>query len=178
MAKERQNHANKIKEEQEAWDYKEKKKFQELSDEIIKKERKSIAEEELTEKEILMWIDNKQRTLKGHLRRIYNNLFTWRGVWRNKQLFDEDPENVPVKIFNFITGNLEKPILKNVLNQGLWYYDEEETERIIKRKNKEYKSDNWKLLNCKQVFDDEIYWELKNRLFSRKMTRSDIEYLK
>lgn len=178
MTKERQNHAKKIRDEQENLDYKEKKKYQELSDEIIKKEQKFKAEDEFASKEMLIWIDNKQRTMKGHLRKIYNNLFTWRGVWRNKQCFDKDPENVPVKTFNFITANLEKPILKCVLTQGLWYYDEEETESIIKRKNKSYKNDNWKLLNWKQVFDDEIYCELKNRLFSRKMTHADIDYLK
>lgn len=77
------------------------------------------AEEELTRKDTLIWIDNKQRTMKGHLRKIFNNLFTWRGVWRNRQLYDNDPESVPVKLFNFVTHSLSKPILKNMFSQGL-----------------------------------------------------------
>jgi len=144
----------------------------------MRKSQKFKSEEEAIKKLTIMWIDNKQRTMKGFIRKMYNNLFTWRGVWRNRELFDKESENVPVKIFNFVTQNLSKPILKNMLTQGLCYYDEDDTERIIRRKHKFYKGDNWRLLNCKDVFADETYCELSNRLFSKKITREDIDYLK
>lgn len=177
VSKERMSYARKIKHDQSTWDYQEKKKYQEIDGDVSDKHNLVKSKEEFNKKECLMWVDQKQRTMKSYLRRIYNNLFTWRGVWRNKQLFDKNPENVPVKNFNFVTSNLSKPILKNMVSQGLCYYGEEETERIIKRKNTEFKNDNWRLLNCKKVFDDDIYCELKNRYFSKKMTREEIKSL-
>ena len=90
-----------------------------MSEQIADKNQKVKTDEEMNRKDTLMWIDHKQRTMKAYLKRIYNNLFTWRGVWRNKHMFDKDPENVPVKIFNFVTKNLSKPILKNMVTQGL-----------------------------------------------------------
>jgi len=119
MARERLTHAKFIKQEQDTWDYQEKKKFQEITSDIDDKNRITKYKEDYNKKELLIWIDHKQRTMKSYLKRIYNNLFTWRGVWRNKELFDRDSENVPVKIFNFVTKNLTKPILKTNFTQGL-----------------------------------------------------------
>ena len=178
VTKERQSHAKRLKDERDNLDYQDKRKFQQLDEDIMQKNRKIKAEEDHSRKEILMWIDNKQRVMKGFLRRIYYNLFSWRGIWRNKLLYDKDPENVPAKIFDFITKNLSKPILKNMVTQGLCYYEEEETEKIIRRKHIVYKTDNWKLLNWNQVFTDEDYGNLNIRFFTRKLTRADIELLK
>jgi len=178
VTKERQSHAKRLKDERDNLDYQDKRKFQQLDEDIMQKSRKIKAEEDHSRKEILMWIDNKQRVMKGFLRRIYYNLFTWRGIWRNKLLYDKDPENVPAKIFDFITKNLSKPILKNMVTQGLCYYEDEETEKIIRRKHIVYKTDNWKLLNWNQVFTDEDYGNLNIRFFTRKLTRADIELLK
>lgn len=125
----------------------------------------------------MIWIEHKQRTMKNYLRRIYNNQFTWKGVWRNKELYDFDSENVPVKVFNFVTKNLSKPILKTMTTQGLIYYDEKETQRIIKRENTAYQHNNWSLLECDKVFRDEIYQALDIRFFSRSLTDKDIDLL-
>jgi hypothetical protein len=112
IAKERYAYAKKIKDYQNTWDYQEKKKYQELSSDITDKHNKTMGIEDYNTKDTLIWIDHKQREMKGFLTKIYNNLFMWRGVWRNKRLFDKEPNNVPVKIFNFVTKHLSKPILK------------------------------------------------------------------
>lgn len=119
VLKERQNYSKKLKDEQETWDYQEKTAFQEINNEILKRGKKFKIEEDISKKETTIWIDNRQRTVKGYLRKIYNSLFTWGGVWRNKHLFDKDPERVPVKMFNFVSKNLGRPILKNIWSQGL-----------------------------------------------------------
>lgn len=147
MAKERMTYARKVKQDQDTWDYQEKKKYQEIFGDITDLYNIVKTREDYSKKDTLIWIDHKQRTMKSYLRRIYNNLFTWRGVWRNKELFDKDPENVPLKIFNFVTKNLTKPILKNMFTQSLIYYDEEQAEEVIRRPNVNYKHDNWRLLN-------------------------------
>lgn len=84
--------------------------------------------------------------MKGFLTNIYNNQFMWRGVWRNKRLFDKEPENVPVKIFNFVTKHLSKPILKNFVSRGLCYYNPEQAEKILNIQPHPINGDNWRLM--------------------------------
>jgi len=177
VAKERYSYAKRVKKDQDTWDYQEKKKYQEISSDITDIHNKIKTIEEFNRKDTILWIDHKQRTMKNFLKKTYNNLFLWKGVWRNKKLFDQDPENVPVKSFNFITSNLSKPILKNYVSQGLWYYNGEETESLLRRKNREYRGDNWKLLEWEEVFEDKFYIDLNYKFFSRKMRKEDIKLL-
>jgi len=45
-----------------------------------------------------------------------------------------------------VTHNLSKPLLKNSPSQSLLYYDENETENVLQRKNTRFKGDHWRLL--------------------------------
>ena len=177
VSRERYSFAKKVKRDQDTWDYQEKKKYQEISSDIAEKHDKIKAIEEYNRKDTILWIDNKQRHMKKYLRKTYLNLFLWKGVWRNQRLFDKDPENVPLKAFDFVTHNLSKPLLKNSPSQSLLYYDENETENVLQRKNTRFKGDHWRLLEWDEVFKDTIYINLKNRFFSRKMTREEIKQL-
>ncbi|CAI2372614.1 unnamed protein product [Moneuplotes crassus] len=177
VSKERYSYAKKIRNDQRTWDYQEKKKYQEISIDISDKHDRVKVEEDNIKKETLLWIDSRQRMMKRHLRKIYNSLFLWNGVWRNKQLFDDNPEEVPLKAFNFITKNLTKPILKNYPSQGLCYYNDTQAESILKRPNIKYPGDNWRLLKCDDVFEDKIYINLKDRFFSRKISLEEMKLL-
>ena len=146
ISKERYTYAKKVRRDQMTWDYQEKKKYQEISIDITDKHDRIKTIEDINKKDTILWIDNRQRKMKRYLRKTYNNLFLWKGVWRNKKLFDKNPEQVPLKAFNFITKSLTKPILKNFASQSLCYYDTEEAESILKRDHVKYSGDNWRLL--------------------------------
>jgi hypothetical protein len=85
----------------------------------MNKVRISKLDDDSVNKQTVIWIDHKQRQMKNYLRRIYKSLFSWRGVWRTKELYDDNPEDVPRKVFNFVTQSLTKPILKTRVSSDL-----------------------------------------------------------
>lgn len=110
---------------------------------------------ELSEKEyerrsrVILFIEDSQREKRNLTRRLWKSLTTWRGPWRNKVLYDEKPNKLPLKAALYLTQDLAKPLMK-VKYPGFVYYKNEEL------KNKLYQdSDMIDLDFPPNIFEDE-----------------------
>jgi hypothetical protein len=52
-------------------------------------------------------------------------------VWRDKALFDENPEEVPLTVSLLTSADGAKPLLKTRLSNNLEYYDFEKSTTIV-----------------------------------------------
>lgn len=59
------------------------------------------------------------------------SLLSWRGIWRDKELFDDSPDEVQMEISNHTTIDGTKPLLKTWLSNTLIFHDVEKSKKII-----------------------------------------------
>lgn len=84
-------------------------------------------------------VKNKSLIRNEELRRIYKNqwreiakeLVLWKGVWRNKDLFDLNIDGIPNTVANTLINGIAKPILEARTEEDYLFFDEKTSIKYI-----------------------------------------------
>lgn len=98
-----------------------------------------ILEVAMTISEQSFEVKNKALVKNEELRRLYKqawndistNLVFWKGVWRDKVLFDKHPELLPNTVCSTLLSGISQPILESRTQQDYIYFDEKTSDKHI-----------------------------------------------
>lgn len=91
-------------------------------------------------------VETKQWVYKTCVNNILKEVFTFRGVWRNKAVYDnaESAARGPCKLSNKVTWSFMKPILWPCLSYSLEFYNLTESDNMLRRESpQDHWNDNW-----------------------------------
>jgi hypothetical protein len=117
-------------------------------------------------------------------RKISKELVLWKGVWRDKELFDKNPLKVPISYSSISIDNITRPIMKSRTQEGYIYYDKATSiQNIGENWIDFYDNDSFSndILTTNVCSQEEVKKSLSSssdiKIFSKNLTDREIEIL-
>lgn len=90
--------------------------------------------EQSTEVKNKLLVKNEElrRFYKHEWKNIAQDLVLWKGVWRDKVIFDKNPQKVPNTVSNTLISGYSKPILESRTEEDYQFFDEKTSDKHIR----------------------------------------------
>ena len=125
--------------------------------------------------------DYKEKKRKYNYKKLKAKLFSWRGFWSDRNLFFNHPDYLKVKIKNFFTKEMFKPLLSPILDVKYYLPDFSQFD-----KNNLFNYENFKYyinLNINEILgknnsNEQIYENSHNKTLINSNNTLEFNYLK